>query len=144
MEEQNINHRQHKLMLFILKTIPAVMALSYFFNVFCAFLGVGFQIATHYVGLFLAPMMFLYISSYVFKFCEYHRWYIHYLVVAEFVTLTDWYFKIPVSNATMCYIQFGIAAVFLGGVLVMNIYKYGHIIKDRFRQIFKYITNVSK
>lgn len=141
MEEQSINHRQHKVMLFLLKIIPAVMAVSYFLNVFCAFMGIGLQIASHYLGMFLAPMMYLYISSYVFKFCEYHRWFIHYLVVSEFVTLTDWYFKIPVSNEIMCMIHFGITGVFIVGVIIFNIYKYRTLIKNKILTIISSIKN---
>ena len=86
-----IDKKQHKVMLFMLKIVPAFMAFSYLMNTMCAFFGVGWQIVTHYLGLFLAPMIYLYVSSKVFKFCEYHRWFIYYMIVIEFLNITDWY-----------------------------------------------------
>ena len=111
--ENSISHRKHKLMMITLKVIPAIMALSYLTNVYCAFVGIGLQFITHYIGLFLAPMMYLYISSYVFQFCWYHRWFIHYMVVVEMLNITDWYFHIPISNQAICMVHFVITIIFL-------------------------------
>ena len=124
MGANELSHRQHKLMIFALKIIPAFMAVSYLMNTLCAFLGVGFQIVTHYLGLFLAPMMFMYIASYVFKFCWYHRIFIHYMVIIEMLNITDWYFKIPISNDAICYLHFGITAAFILGVAIYYLIKW--------------------
>jgi hypothetical protein len=109
---------KHKILLLLLKIVPAFMAFSYLMNTTCAFLGVPWQIITHYLGMFLAPMLYLYISSYVFKFCEFHRWFIHYMVVIEMLNITDWYWHIPVSNDTICIIHFIITAIFLIGAVL--------------------------
>jgi hypothetical protein len=116
--------RQHKLLIYSLKIIPALMAFSYFMNAYCAFVGVGFNIITHYVGMFLAPMLYLYLSSYVFKFCSYHRLFIHYIVVVEALNITDWYIKIPVDDVTICLIHFAITGIFLIIFLIMYCNKY--------------------
>ena len=121
--ENSISHRKHKLMMITLKLIPAIMALSYFMNVYCAFVGIGLQVITHYVGLVLAPMMYLYISSYVFQFCWYHRWFIHYMLIVEMINITDWYFHIPISNQAICMVHFGITAIFLIVAIITFIYK---------------------
>lgn len=119
-----IRKDQYKTMLLCLKIIPAFMAFSYLMNTTCAFLGVPWQVLTHYLGLFVAPMFYLYISSYVFNFCGYHRWYIYYMVVIEFLNITDWYWGIPVSNDAICIIHFIITGIFLLGILIHYILKH--------------------
>lgn len=125
------------MMIASLKVIPAVMAVSQFMGPLCAYLGVGFQIGTHYIGLFLAPMMYLYMSSIVFKFCWYHRLFIWYMLLSEGLTITDWYFRIPISNEAICMVQFAIAAAFVLGVIIYYITKYVTRYKDYFIEIYR-------
>jgi hypothetical protein len=42
--------------------------------------GVDIPILASIAGMSLIPLIFMYISSYVFKFCEYHRMFLHYIV----------------------------------------------------------------
>ena len=57
----------------------------------------------------ILPMIFLYLSSYVFRFCEYHRMPLHYIVVNSCITAYDYYIGIPVSNRTLFTINCVIA-----------------------------------
>ena len=104
---------KHMLVLTVLRWLPAVMAFSYVMNAYCARLGVPWQIFTHYLGLVIAPMGFLYIASYVFKFCWYHRVFIHYITVVDFLNVTNWYWKIPITNDQYNNLHLGITAAFL-------------------------------
>lgn len=99
------------------------MAISYFMQPLCAYLGISFQIITHYIGLFLAPIMYLFISSIVFKFCWYHRLFIWYIMLVEGLNITDWYFVIPINDEDMCKIHFIITLLFLLGIVVYYIKK---------------------
>lgn len=124
---------RNKLMLFTLKILPAIMAFSYLFNVICVYFQVPFQLVTHYLGIVIAPLLFIYLASYVFKFCEYHRWYIHYIAIVELLNITDYYFHIPISNKAICIVHFAITAIFLIGALIFYIVKYK--IKSRPRKL---------
>ena len=135
--KNDISQRRYKMMIASLKVIPAIMAVSQFMGPLCAYLGVGFQIGTHYLGLFLAPMMYLYMSSIVFKFCWYHRIFIWYMLLSEGLTITDWYFRIPISNEAICMVQFAIAAAFVLGVVIYYIIKYVTRYKDYFIEIYR-------
>ena len=48
-------------------------------------------------GVGFIPLIFLYISSYVFKFCEWHRMPLHYLTIVQIICLMDYYFVFPIS-----------------------------------------------
>lgn len=114
----------YKLTLATLKVLPVIMAFSLLLNTICAFFSIGLQVITHYLGLVIAPLLFMYLTSYVFKFCNYHRIFIHYIAVVELLNITDWYIGIPLSNSAICIVHFIISAVFLLTAIIMYWYKY--------------------
>ena len=79
MNNQIIDKRKHKLLIFVLKILPAIMAGSYVIEMISIFLGFGTQVLVNFIGMIIAPILFMYLASYVFKFCEYHRIFIHYV-----------------------------------------------------------------
>ena len=81
------------------------------------------QIVSHYLGLVIAPIAFMYISSHVFQFCNYHRMFIHYIAVIELMNVTNWYFKIPITNELYNGIQVFITITFAILALIMYIKK---------------------
>ena len=121
-----INKQLYKADIFLLKLLPMIMCGSYLiasygatFQITAGF-GIVLQIVSHYVGLVLAPMIFMYISSYVFKFCNYHRMFIHYILVMNLMNVTNWYFKIPISNELYNGIQHWITIAF--GLIAIGMY----------------------
>lgn len=119
----------YKIDLFLLKLLPMIMAFSYMIAQYAALLNIGsgptlvLQIVTHYLGLLLAPMMFMLISSKVFQFCNYHRMFIYYILVIQLMNITNWYFKIPISNLAYNITQDVITVGFLLTALIMYIKK---------------------
>lgn len=119
----------YKVDLFLLKLLPIIMAFSYIIAQYAAFFSIGhgptlvLQIVTHYLGLLLAPMMFMLISSKVFQFCNYHRMFIYYILVIQLMNITNWYFKIPISNFAYNVTQDVITVGFLLIALIMYIKK---------------------
>lgn len=119
-----LNKRLYKLTLIILKALPPIMGVAYFLNFLCAYFGnvivAIFQVLLHYLGLVITPLLFMLISSYVFKFCNYHRMFIYYIAVDELLLITDWYFKLPISNKAICIIHFAISVIFF--VIAIGMY----------------------
>lgn len=119
----------YKIDLFLLKLLPIIMAFSYIIAQYAALFNIGsglilvLQIVTHYLGLLLAPMMFMLISSKVFQFCNYHRMFIYYILVIQLMNITNWYFKIPISNLAYNVTQDIITVGFLLTALIMYIKK---------------------
>lgn len=58
---------------------------------------------------------FIYIASYLLKFCEYHRMFLHYIVIIYIINCVDYYIGIPVSdyNLFIIYSIITIIALFL-------------------------------
>lgn len=127
----NINKTKdlYKVDLFLLKLLPVIMAISHLIAMYGCNIQANegivltIQIISHYLGLVLAPLMFIYISSRVFQFCNYHRMFIYYVATLDIMNVTNWYFRIPISNELYMRIQDVITIVFLSIALVMYIKK---------------------
>ena len=124
-----LNKRLYKINLFLLKLLPVIMCSGLIIASYGATFQIseGFvivlQIVSHYIGLVMAPIGFMYISSYIFKFCNYHRMFIHYIAIIEFMNVTNWYFKIPISNELYNRIQITITITFFIVIVIMYIKK---------------------
>ena len=121
-----LNKSLYKVNIFLLKLLPMLMCAGLIiasygatFQINSGF-EIGLQIVSHYLGLVIAPIAFMYISSYVFRFCNYHRMFIHYIAVIELMNVTNWYFKIPISNELYNSIQHWITIIF--GILIIRMY----------------------
>lgn len=123
MEERKvITKRLYKAELLLLKFIPMLLALLYFLNTVLPYCDIDCRIFNYLGGLSLIPMIFLYVSSYVFKFCFYHRIFLHYIVINYAISVYDEYIGINIDNfnyvvlnciimfiviciATICYVN---------------------------------------
>ena len=78
--------------------------LSYFY--------IDAPILSYIGGVSLLPLLFLYLSSYVFKFCIYHRLFLHYVSINVILNVYDYYIGIPVSNKEVFMIYMVLTGVF--------------------------------
>ena len=93
--EANLSLKLVKLLRIYLKLIPILIAILSFANCVCAYFGMQLKFLAH-AFLFLL-IGFVYIASYVLKFCEYHRISLHYIVVIYIINCYDYYIGIPVD-----------------------------------------------
>lgn len=105
MEEKlkpNLKRSLHKLSLYSLKIIPIVLAVLYLVGTLLDIFGIK-VIILNYIMFFII-YSFLYIASYMFSFCEYHRVFLHYIVVTNLIKVYDCYIGIPFTNFGMLQI----------------------------------------
>jgi hypothetical protein len=96
--EENLKSKLYKVELGLLKVIPMFTALCYALNSILSCFYIDIYIFSYIAGLSFLPLIFLYISSYVFRFCSYHRMFLHYIVANEIINIIDDYIGIPVSD----------------------------------------------
>lgn len=123
MNNQIIDKRKHKLLIFTLKILPAIMASSYVIDMISVFLGFGTQVVVNFIGMIVAPILFMYLASYVFKFCEYHRIFIHYVLILEILTTVKWYYPVIVTSQLVLNISFILSGLLMLCVVFFNVYK---------------------
>ena len=95
-----------------------ILAILYFVNTIISYFGIQIKLIAH-VFVFLC-VSFIYLASYVLHFCEYHRMFLHYVVVCDIITLYDYYIGIPISAVTLFLLNLIIAGVFLFIILYLH------------------------
>ena len=96
-KSRRVSKNLYKLELLLLKFLPALIAVIYFINTLSSLFKIDLPILSYMVGMSLLPILFMYLSSYVFQFCEYHRLPLHYIVVNIILCSIEYYIGIPLS-----------------------------------------------
>lgn len=87
----------YKIELIGIKYIPIIIALLYFIDTILDALEVEIDTLSHLFGLSFLPWCFLLLSSFVFKFCLYHRLPLYYIAINHIISLIDYYIGIPIG-----------------------------------------------
>lgn len=119
--EKELNKTLYKFTLITLKFLPMCMAFSFMLNNICH--NPTVNLISHVVGSNLLYFTFLYLTSHVFKFCNYHRIFIHYIVVIQTISVIDFYIGIPISDVAIRGLCSTISVVFLIAAILMYIHK---------------------
>lgn len=114
----------YKITLLTLKMLPMIMSFSYLIMFILANTIEDYVIIPHILGTVIAPLVFVYLTSYVFKFCAFHRMFIHYYAFVELLNVTDYYIRIPISDEAISLLHDGVTVLFLISIVVTYIYKY--------------------
>ena len=118
--QESVSKSLYLLELKLLKTIPPLIALIHIINILTSYLGIQLPILSYIGGISFIPLLFMYVSSYAFKFCKYHRMFLHYAVIDNLICIYDLYVGIPVNDFNM----FKIHMVVLGISLFVILYLY--------------------
>ena len=112
--------RLHKLTIGSLKIIPMLLAVVTLLNQILSFFYIDWEILSYIGGVSLLPMVFLYLASYCFGFCSYHRMFLYYIVVYDILTAFDYYIGIPISGVALLLVNLSIAGIFLFIILYLH------------------------
>ena len=108
-------------MLGVLKVIPMLLALLALVNMLFSFAGIDVTFLSMIGGISVFPLLFIYLASYVFRFCEYHRMFLHYIVANNAITLFDYYVGIPIGDKELFMVHVFVVGLFL--FLVLYFYR---------------------
>lgn len=121
---QRLNNYDYKIFLIILKVLPFLLSFIYFIEIILDYIKIDCSILSLFGFTSILPLIFLYASSYVFRFCVYHRMFLHYVGFITIYNAVDLYYKIPLNRtdsfATLMIITF----IFM----VITLYRY---LKDK-------------
>ena len=97
-ESRNLSKQLYKLELVFIKVIPIVISIGYFVNTVLTYFCFRIEILSALCGMSLFPLLFIYLSSRVFRFCLRHRLFIYYIGLSELEAWIDYLIGIPVST----------------------------------------------
>lgn len=112
---------QHKVLMQVLKLIPAISALCYFVNTVFNIYGIDLAILSFISGISLLPWLFILLASFVFKFCFYHRMFLYYILLIDVVNHYDFCVGIPISDIQMLILHCCIVFVVLMITLIIYV-----------------------
>lgn len=111
----------YKVQLYIIKVIPMVMAFICLLNSILSYFNIDVCILSYLGSCSVLMLIYLYIASYVFKFCEYHRMFLHYIVVNTILNTYDYYIGIPLNDLHLLILYLSITGVFLFLLLYLHV-----------------------
>lgn len=117
-EEKLRSKLLYKVELGLLRVIPMMIAAGFLLNVTLSYFGIEAEVLSHLI--FFLVLLFLYISSYAFHFCEYHRMFLHYVLVNHILTLIDYYWGIPIPDGKLFEVHIVLAGIFLFIILYLK------------------------
>lgn len=120
-EERLRDKTLYKLELYLLKIIPMLLALIAFLNTVLSYFDIDLVIWSYIGSVSLLPLIFLYMSSYVFRFCEYHRMFLHYVVITNVLNVYDYYVGIPISDRELLVLHMTITGISLFIILYLYV-----------------------
>ena len=120
MNDSERNKLLNKSLMAFLKIIPMLLALCYLSNTILSLCGYDLAIFSILGGMSVLPMVFLLLSSFVFKFCAYHRMFLYYIIVNDVINWIDYSYGIPFSNRWLFVLHIAIAGITLFVILFLK------------------------
>lgn len=131
-EESSLRNKDlYKIELYLLKVMPMLLAAIYLINTVLSYYDIVLPALSYIGGLSFIPLLFMYISSYVFRFCSYHRMFLHYIVINDLINLIDYYYTLPISDWELFILHMSIAGISL--FIILYLY-----VKSRSKNVKKY------
>ena len=110
----------HSIVLKLLKIIPMLLALTALLNTLLSYFYMEVLLLSYIGGVSILPLLFLYLSSYAFGFCSYHRMFLHYVLINWVLNIYDYYIGIPLSDKELLMLYLIITGVFLFIILYLH------------------------
>ena len=118
--EERLSKSSVKLMLGTLKIIPMLLAICEATNCLFYILDIEIPAVSFIGGTSFIPLLFIYLASWVFKFCICHRLFLYYTAILNLINVTDFTLMLPVDVKLMTAIYSTITAAFLFLILYFH------------------------
>lgn len=107
----------YKLELVCVKYVPILIALGNFLANILAYFDIDSEILNFIIGSSVATLIPLYISSYAYKFCIYHRMIIHYITINKLMNMYDYYYRFPINDEKLAILYILVAGIFISLII---------------------------
>lgn len=111
--EESLSRVLYKAVIVAIKIIPILIATLFLIRSILSCIDVDVTWLSYLCGMSLIPLLFMYLVSYAFKFCTYHRMFLHYIVVNDAINYIDYYIGIPLQYHELLRLHIIIAGIFL-------------------------------
>lgn len=116
----------NKILILSIKFYPILISLVLCLDNILHYLDIRLVFLDYCVFQTLSPILLMYLLSYVFSFCRYHRVFIHYMFIEWFLSYYDDSFQVPLSDKYFMYLQMIIFCISLFVALYLYMYDKGN------------------
>lgn len=103
----------YKLELVSIKYTSIIVAFSILIGLIFSYLEIAVPLIDTLFGASIVATIPMYISSYTYKFCSYHRMFIHYIVLVHLIDTCDILIGIPLNDFNLLILYLIITGIFL-------------------------------
>lgn len=128
-EEKSVSKITYKLLIISLKYLPYLLALIDVIHTILSYYDINGDILRLIGGISMLSLLFIYLASYAFRFCELHRLPIYYIVTSNLIATYDAYVGIPCTDKQLFCTYLIVAGLFIIGYVIA----YKKIIKLDYR-----------
>lgn len=89
-------------------------------NIILSYCYIDIPLLSYIGGVSLLPIIKFYITSYTYRFCEYHRMFLHYIVISNCIIIYDYYIGIAISDGKLFMLQLIIAGISMFIILYLK------------------------
>ncbi len=112
-----------KLFVLLTKVTPMIIAFVHLVNIILSYHYCN-DIPLNYLGgISILSIAYLYIASYTFKLCHYHRMFLHYSVLVDIINVYDFYIGIPISDLDLYQVLLTISIVTMFVIIYLKFFK---------------------
>ena len=97
-----------------------VLAGCFLANTILSYFSIETEVLSYIAGIGILPLLFIYLSSFVFKFCVYYRMLIYYIFTNNVVCFIDDKYGISISCRSYLVLHLIVAAIFLFIILYLK------------------------
>jgi len=118
MEEKSVSKTTYKLLIITLKYLPYLLALIDIIHTILSYFDINGDILRLFGGISILSIIFIYLTSYAFKFCEKHRIPIYYIITSNLIATYDTYIGIPCTDKQLLCIYLALTGLFIIGYVI--------------------------
>ena len=89
----------HKFLLILIKYIPHIVALFYGVYNILGICGIDFIAAGYFIHMSILPWIFMYLLSFIFRYCYVHRLPLYYILSSEILTISDYLLNYSIEES---------------------------------------------
>lgn len=120
-EVKSLNKYLYKTEVYLIKIIPMLFAFLTLLNTTLSYFSLDLPVLSYIGSVSLLTLILLYLSSYVFQFCSYHRIFLHYVTITWVLNIVDLYIGFPIGDFCYLCLQLSIAGICLFIILYLYV-----------------------
>ena len=119
-ENLSLSNYKYKLFLGFLKILPIIMAGLFLLNTILSYFDIDWPVISYIASVGVIPWLFIMVASYLFRFCEYHRMFLWYIMANNILCWVDEEYGLPISDRGFFVLHIIVAGVFMFLVLYFH------------------------